>query len=147
MSADIDVTPTHRRRWRWWTEPGFALDEWRALESLADDLDRASEHVKRVGQGLQGWMPGGTRISGMASTLARMSIRWEHRAAKAKEDAIRDEANTGAFKDGGAHDWIERQEIKISEEKAVTVMARALNELEAAERLLMDSTQLSGSDH
>jgi hypothetical protein len=125
--TDSGLPPTHRRRWRLWTDPGFAEVEWRELEVLQDELRHASEHIARIGRGM-GSLPGAARVSGMASTLTRMRLRWEQRATQAKSDAVKDH--------GGGVDWVEAQEAKILEEKAVTVMSRALTELEVAERLL-----------
>ena len=108
-------------------DPGFAEEEWHQLGELADALQHASEHVRQIGRGM-GVLPGANRISSIASTLSKASIRWERRAGRAKADAIADH--------DGDSDWAEAQEAAISEDLAVTAMSLALTELEKAQRLL-----------
>lgn len=130
--SEHDLPPTHRHKWRLWLEPGYALDEWWALASLSEELERAAELLDGIRRGLRGTMPGGERIGWMTRSLARMSDRWRRRADAARLDAITDY--------GRDPDWIERQEGRIGEHLAVAVLARGLNDVEKAERFLSRDT-------
>ncbi len=109
-------------------EPGFALEEWRELAYLADDLRRTGELASGITRSLRGYIPGAARINRTATTLTRMSQRWEKRAGAARSDAIRD-AN-------GDSDWIERHEAAMDEDQALASLARCLKDLQRAAGLL-----------
>lgn len=122
-----DYPPTHRRRWRWWMEPGFALDEWRELTVLAEDLRQLSEHVdalrRSMGPGLRS-----VPLERYARTLKRMGGRWQKRAEIAKRDAIKDASAN--------FEWVEARETTINEDLAVSFLSGAANELREAEKWL-----------
>ena len=68
------------------------------------------------------------RVEIIGATLARMSRRWEKRANTARSNAGRDHAE-----DPG---WVEKRQARIDENLAVSALARGLNDVETAERLL-----------
>lgn len=121
-----DLPPTHRRWWKLWMDPGYALGEWQGLASLAEELGRAAEQVRGIHGRLRRVNVLG--IERIWRSLERMSKRWEQRAEAARRDAITDA--------GGDPDWIETHEAKIDEDLAVSALARGLNDVEKAERFL-----------
>jgi hypothetical protein len=108
--------------------PDYALDEWRSLALLAEELGRGGELVRGIHRGMRVYMPGRERLDWIARTLIRMSQRWEARGVAARLDAIKDAGEDPA--------WIEDHEAKIGEHLAVTVLARGLNDVAKAEKLL-----------
>jgi hypothetical protein len=107
-------------------DPGYALGEWQGLASLAEELGKAAEQVR----GIHGRL-GRVNVLGIERIwrrLERMSQRWEQRAEAARRDAITDA--------GGDSGWIEAHDAKIGEALAISALARGLNDVEKAERLL-----------
>ena len=108
--------------------PGYALDEWRSLALLSEELGGAAELVRGIHGGMRGYMPGRGRLDWMWRGLKRISERWGERAYAAQQEAISDAR--------GDSEWIDKHETEIFEHQAVAVLARGLNDVEKAERLL-----------
>lgn len=113
-------------------DPGFAVDEWRELKALSEDLRDLSEQLDGLRRGMRPGLRSGP-IERYARTLRRMSKRWDERAEIAKEDAIRDHK--------GDYDWQEAKETVIDEDIAVSYLSGAVAELRSAERRLWRDEQ------
>jgi hypothetical protein len=131
-----DYPPTHRRWWRMWMEPGTAVEEWRELATLAEDLGELSKHLDGLRQGMAPDLRSGP-LDRYARSLRRMSDRWKKRAEIARTDAIRDAKEVfGWTTRDEAVDWIMAREAVIDEDLGVASLCGAVAQLKEAERWL-----------
>lgn len=130
------------RRPRWWKlrkwSPHYAQWEWRELAAVAAKLQKASKLVAEIEWDFRyaDYRLAVTGLETMASSLARMSSRWQQRADQAKRYAIKDE-NIDFLPDkapleGPLGDWFEVWTTKIHEDIAADVLVRAAAELDTA---------------
>lgn len=149
MSGVIPRGPRGPRWWKLRRNPDYAQWEWRERAALAAKLERAKTLVAEIGHNFESAHYGLAVIvlETMASSLDRMSRRWEGRAGNARHFAVEDN-HVVDFAADKPDSWYNVWRARVHEDIAVDGLERVAAELgTAATQLAFAGGQRSKADH